>query len=100
MMLQPSADSTWNVEEPQYVGADGELVAVEVKGTAADAFISVELTDSEWMAAHQLRHQYRLFLVAGCLGTKPRLQELLDPATLVERREITAAPVRWRLVRR
>jgi hypothetical protein len=51
----------WDIE---YVGTNGEIVAVEVKGTAAAAFTSIELTDGEWTAARKLRHRYRLFLVA------------------------------------
>jgi hypothetical protein len=72
----------WDIE---YVGTNGEIAAVEVKGTAAAAFTSIELTDGEWTAARKLRNRYRLFLVAECLSIKPKIQEVLDAATLMRR---------------
>jgi hypothetical protein len=86
----------WDIE---YVDTDGETVAVEVKGTAAAAFTSIELTDGEWTAARKLRSRYRLFLVAECLSVKPKVQEVPDAATLAERGDLAVSPVRWRVVR-
>ena len=86
----------WDI---QYIDAHGELTAIEVKGTGANAFTSVELTENEWNAARKLGKRYRLFLVAECLGASPKIQVVKNPAELADRGELIISPVRWRLAR-
>ena len=86
----------WDIE---YLDAHGELTAIEVKGTCASAFTSVELTQNEWNAARKLRERYRLFLVAECLGISPKFQVVEDPAGCAAKGELNIAPVKWKLER-
>jgi len=84
----------WDI---QYIDASEELMAIEVKGTSASAFTSVELTEGEWNAAQALGGQYCLFLVADCLGINPKIQEVPNPSALVDEGNLEAMPIRWRL---
>ena len=86
----------WDIE---YLDAHGELTAIEVKGTGATAFTSVELTQNEWNAARKLGERYRLFLVTECLGISPKFQEIENPARLAAKGELNIVPVRWKLGR-
>ena len=84
----------WDVE---YVGADGELVAVEVKGTTGRSFKAVEVTANEWDAAGRLRERYRLALVARCEGEEPIVEFVDDPAELADGGVLSVTPSVWRL---
>ena len=86
----------WDI---QYIDADGELVAIEVKGTSATAFTSIELTSGEWNAARKLGVRYWLYLVANCLGVSPKIQALPNPANLADDGGLEVTPVRWRLAK-
>lgn len=86
----------WDI---QYVDANSKIVAIEVKGTSATAFTSVELTGNEWDAARRLGDQYKLFLVADCLGVSPKIEVITNPAALADERGFEITPVRWRLTR-
>ena len=86
----------WDI---QYINADDEVVAIEVKGTSAAAFNSVELTEGEWKAARKLGGRYWLFLVADCLSVSPKIQALANPVTLADEGNLEVTPVRWRLAR-
>ena len=86
----------WDI---QYFDANDEVVAIEVKGTSASAFTSVELTEGEWNAARNLGGQYWLFLVADCLGFSPKIQAVQNPAALAVKGSFEVKPVRWRLSR-
>ena len=55
--------------------AVGELVAVEVKGTTAGGFPSVEVTANEWAGAKRLRNNYWLYLVAVCQSLPERMRQ-------------------------
>lgn len=86
----------WDI---QYLDAHGKLTAIEVKGTSATAFNSVELTRNEWDAARKLGERYYLFLVAECLSISPKFQMVKSPADLVDTGDLTITPLRWRLER-
>ena len=97
-------DLVWEAKEGRKPGWDiqfsdreGRLVAVEVKGTSGRAFTSVDLTAREWTQAKRLGEQFRLYLVADCLSTPPRIEEIIDPASQVDQRRMAATPATWRL---
>ncbi len=90
------AQPGWDFE---YKDRHGEVNAAEVKGTTAVRFASIEVTANEWRAAAELRHRYWLYLVADCWGAKPQIQRIQDPFARMERGEISAVPVVWRITR-
>ena len=55
----------WDID---YFDVDGVLQRVEVKGTIAAAFTSIDLTANEMNAATTHGSNYWLYLVAGCLS--------------------------------
>jgi len=57
--------------------ANGEIVAIEVKGRAGRG--SVHLTENEWPTAVNVRERYWLYVVADC-ATSPVLFRVQDPA--------------------
>jgi hypothetical protein len=57
--------------------ANGEIVAIEVKGRAGRG--SVQLTENEWPTAVNVRDRYWLYVVADC-ATTPSLYRVQDPA--------------------
>lgn len=57
--------------------ANGEIVAIEVKGRASRG--SVELTENEWPTAINVRERYWLYVVVDC-ATTPTLYRVQDPA--------------------
>jgi superfamily II DNA or RNA helicase len=57
--------------------ANGEIVAIEVKGRAGRG--SVQLTENEWPTAINVRERYWLYVVADC-ATSPVLYRVQDPA--------------------
>lgn len=84
----------WDVE---YTASPEGKVAVEVKGTTASGFESVELTAREWEAAERLRDRFWLYLVADTLGRTPAIQAIRDPYALVADGGWQITPVTWRL---
>lgn len=84
----------WDI---QYQDQQGQLVAVEVKGTSGTGFASIELTRREWAAARKLRDRYWIFLVADCLSTVPRIQEIKDPVQMIDDWRAELSPIRWRM---
>jgi Domain of unknown function (DUF3883) len=84
----------WDIE---FVGDDGELVAVEVKGTSGDAFTSFDVTAAEWEMARQMRGRFRIVLVARCLSDSPVVFWLKDPLEGAERNSICVVPAVWRI---
>ena len=84
----------WDVE---YVGSDGEVVAVEVKGTTGARFEAVEVTANEWVAAEAKGAYYHLYLVARCMGERPQIQVVRDPWGRMRDGEFAATPSVWRL---
>jgi hypothetical protein len=57
--------------------ADGEKIAIEVKGRAGRG--PVQLTENEWPTAANIRDRYWLYVVVDC-ATKPVLYRVQDPA--------------------
>jgi len=57
--------------------ADGEIVAIEVKGRASRG--SIQLTENEWPTAVNVRDRYWLYVVVDC-ATAPVLYRVQDPA--------------------
>jgi superfamily II DNA or RNA helicase len=57
--------------------ANGEIVAIEVKGRAGRG--PVHLTENEWPTAANVRERYWLYVVADC-ATTPTLYRVQDPA--------------------
>lgn len=57
--------------------ANGEKVAIEVKGRAGRG--PVHLTENEWPTAANVREKYWLYVVVDC-ATNPRLYRVQDPA--------------------
>lgn len=64
----------WDIEYD-----DAGLMAVEVKGTSADAFTSFEMTAQEWSEAERLRGRYSIYLVSRCASSDPRIAIIPDP---------------------
>jgi len=85
----------WDI---QYETDNGEVIAVEVTGTAGPKFANIEFTAGEWKAANEFGDRYWLFLVADCCGTKPVIQRLQNPAKLVARGAAQIVPVVFRFV--
>jgi len=57
--------------------ANGEIVAIEVKGRAGRG--AVQLTENEWPTAINVRDRYWLYVVVDCAAT-PTLYRVQDPA--------------------
>ena len=57
--------------------ANGDIVAIEVKGRAGRG--SVQLTENKWPTAINVRERYWLYVVADC-ATSPVLYRVQDPA--------------------
>jgi hypothetical protein len=57
--------------------ANGDIVAIEVKGRAGRG--AVQLTENEWPTAINVRERYWLYVVADC-ATSPVLYRVQDPA--------------------
>ena len=57
--------------------ANGEIVAIEVKGRASRG--SIQLTENEWPTAVNVRDRYWLYVVVDC-ATAPVLYRVQDPA--------------------
>jgi hypothetical protein len=66
----------WDIE---CIAPDGTRIFVEVKGTTGERFAAIEVTKNEWAAARDKGEQYRLMLVANCLGERPVIQFLDAP---------------------
>jgi hypothetical protein len=84
----------WDI---QYLDADGNLNAVEVKGSSASAFPNFELTQGEFNAARRLGRRYGVYLVADCFSRNPKVQRIQDPVALLGQRSLEAHPILWRI---
>jgi hypothetical protein len=80
----------------QYENQEGDLIAIEVKGTTAPQFGSIDITAGEWNAARALGDRYWLYLVANCGTTQPVLQRLRNPVQLLESGSAQLVPVVYR----
>jgi hypothetical protein len=86
----------WDIE---YTDLGGQLNAVEVKGASGTAFTNFEFTQGELEAARRLGSRYWIYLVADCLGTRPKLYRIQDPASLIDKELLSATPIAWRIWR-
>ncbi len=86
----------WDIE---YRDADGNLNAIEVKGTSGDAFISFEMTDNELAAARNLGQCYWIYLIAKCLGRRANVHAVRNPFAKIEQGQFLCRPSVWRLSR-
>lgn len=84
----------WDID---YVDASGVLHRVEVKGTQAAAFQSVEITANELKAAEQYSAGYELYLVARCLSDRPVYQVISNPARNLESGNWSMEPTSFRV---
>jgi hypothetical protein len=80
----------------QYETEQGEIIAVEVKGTTAERFASIDLTAGEWAAAEALGDRYWLYLVADCSTCTPTIYRLQNPFGNVQSRAAILTPVVYR----
>lgn len=84
----------WDIE---YKDRDGQLIAIEVKGTKGSTFANVEFTGNEWDAAKGMRDCYWIYLVADCLEREPRIQAIKDPVGLEQSGQLSVTPLSWRI---
>lgn len=80
----------------QYENREGDTIAIEVKGTTAPAFTSIDITAGEWRAAMDMKDHYWLYLVADCCGARPSIQRIQNPAVLLESGIATLTPMVYR----
>jgi hypothetical protein len=80
----------WDID---YLDSGGVLQRVEVKGTVGNAFTGVEMTAGEMRAAKAHGQGYWLYLVAGCLTDRPKVQAVRDPATQIAEGNWATTPV-------
>ena len=83
----------WDI---QFTNDDGVVIAVEVKGTSEDRFVSFELTANELAAMKAKNDAFWLVLVADCLSGSPIIEIIENPCALLGTR-FAAEPIRWRL---
>ena len=84
----------WDI---QYTNVTGDRIAIEVKGTKAKIFSSIDISENEWKAAKDLGDEYFLYLVTDALGTQPVISPLQNPAATIERTGLEIRPVMWRI---
>lgn len=89
-----SETSGWDVE---YKDADGNLYAVEVKGSSGSAFVSFDVTDGEPREARRLGQRYWIYLVSDCFSSHPKLQRIQDPAAMLDSNVFATKPIAWRI---
>lgn len=93
----------WVAAEGQTPGYDIEdrrsrqVVAYEIKGTRGAAFPSVEITANELMAAEALAARYNLVLISDCQGTRPIIEIIPNPASLLKAGALSSTPILFRL---
>ncbi len=78
-----------------YEDNDGQLVAVEVKGTMLSRFPSLEMTNNEWSAAEKMGSRYVLALVVRACSNKARMALLRDPFATKGRGLLVVEPLNW-----
>ena len=84
----------WDLD---YVDANGDLQRIEVKGTQAAAFRSIEITANELAAAEKHGVGYSLYLVARCRSQSPAMQIIVNPAALIDGGSWSVTPTSYRL---
>jgi hypothetical protein len=102
--MKAAAEPIWRAARGETPGWDidfidlaGQRIAVEVKGSAAGTFSSVELTANELEAAKREGKNYWLFLVSNCRSRRPKVQRLQDPARLIQEGRMKKTPIQYRV---
>lgn len=85
----------WDID---YRDAAGILHRVEVKGTVAGAFSTIDLTANEMRAAREHGDAYWIFLVANCMTDRARIQRICNPAARLSDGLWTATPALYSVV--
>jgi hypothetical protein len=76
-----------------YTDDEGVLHRVEVKGTVAAAFTSIDLTVGEYKASMTHQKDYWLYLIANCLTDHPKVQRIRNPSAKLANKEWIASPI-------
>ena len=84
----------WDIS---YEDDDGQLIAVEVKGTTLFRFSSLEMTRNEWSAAERMGSRYVLALVVRAASSKASLALMQNPFAAKERGLLAVEPLSWHL---
>ena len=84
----------WDIS---YEDDDGQLIAVEVKGTTLSRFSSLEMTRNEWSAAERMGSRYVLALVVRAASSKASLAFMQNPFAAKERGLLAVEPLSWHL---
>lgn len=84
----------WDME---YTNDANELVAVEVKGTKAPMFASIDISGNEWRAAEKKGDLYYLYLVAEALSQAPVISSLRNPFLASKDGPLAVRPIMWRV---
>lgn len=87
----------WDIE---FSDADGNLVAVEVKGSSGFAISDFEVTANEFEAMRHPDRRYLILLVANCLSVNPAIEVISDLAGDLDRGDFISYPAMWRITRR
>jgi Domain of unknown function (DUF3883) len=70
----------WDID---FTDKTGQFHRVEVKGTVAGVFNTIDFTAGELRAAHVHSDEYWIYFVANCLTDRPRIQRTRNPAALL-----------------
>ncbi len=84
----------WDIE---FIDENGKIIGVEVKGTTASIFQSVDITAHEWESARRKGDNYWLIFVVNCHSEKPGITIMKNPYDLFEKGEFNIEPLLWRL---
>jgi hypothetical protein len=79
----------WDID---FLDQAGLFHRVEVKGTVAGAFTTIDLTAGELRAAQQHGESYWIYLVASCFTDRPRIQRFRNPAARISSGQWAAEP--------
>jgi hypothetical protein len=80
----------------QYENENGEMIVVEVKGTAGPMFGGFDITVGEWNAARIHQDRYWLYLVADCSTVHAEIERIQNPAKRVDDGQAQLLPVVFR----
>ena len=84
----------WDIE---YIASNGLTKRIEVKGTTAARFSSIEITSNEWEAAKKHRGDYQIALVVNAMTGRVALQYLEDPFEYFNQSGYGVEPSRYRI---
>ena len=85
----------WDIE---YMDDQGILQKIEVKGTKASQFSSIEITANEWSAAEKYGKEFSLALVTKALSKQCFIAYIPDPFQhFSEQNNFIVEPARFRI---